>query len=46
MNEAWTRFKRDKVAVVGALAITVVSLAAIFAPALAPYDPFEQFFTS
>ena len=44
MNEAWTRFKRDKVAVVGALVIITVSLAAIFAPLIAPYDPYEQFF--
>ena len=44
MNEAWTRFNKDKIGVAGALVIIVVSLAAIFAPAIAPYDPFEQFF--
>ncbi len=44
MDEAWTRFKKDRVAVAGSLVIVIVSLAAIFAPAIVPYDPYEQFF--
>jgi peptide/nickel transport system permease protein len=44
MGEAWRRFKKDKVAVVGAVVIAAISLAAIFAPLITPYDPFEQFF--
>jgi len=44
MGEAWKRFKKDRVAVVGAVIIAAISLAAIFAPLVAPYDPFEQFF--
>ncbi len=44
MNEAWTRFKKDRVAVAGSLVIVTVSLAAIFAPVIVPYDPYEQFF--
>ena len=44
MNEMWRRFRRDKVAVVGALVIIAISIAAVFAPAVTPYDPHEQFF--
>lgn len=44
MNEAWRRFRKDKVAVVGALVIIVISFVAVFAPAVTPYDPYEQFF--
>jgi ABC-type dipeptide/oligopeptide/nickel transport system permease subunit len=34
------RLARDKVAVVAALALTLIGLAAIFAPVVAPYDPY------
>jgi peptide/nickel transport system permease protein len=44
MDEAWKRFRKDKVALVGAVVIAAISLAAIFAPLITPYDPFEQFF--
>jgi peptide/nickel transport system permease protein len=44
MGEAWRRFRKDKVAVVGAVVIAAISLAAIFAPLITPYDPYEQFF--
>ena len=44
MSDSWIRFKRDRVALVAALVVGVVSLAAIFAPMVAPYDPSEQFF--
>ena len=43
MNEAWNRFRKDKVAVVAAAVIVVISLAAFFAPLIVPYDPYEQF---
>ena len=44
MAEAWRRFKKDKVAVAGAVVIVAISLAAALAPFIAPYDPVEQFF--
>lgn len=44
MGEAWKRFRKDKVALAGAVIIAAISLAAIFAPLITPYDPFEQFF--
>jgi len=44
VSDSWIRFKRDRVALVAALVVGVVSLAAIFAPMVAPYDPSEQFF--
>ena len=44
MAEAWTRFKKDKVAVAGAVVIVAISLAAVLAPVIAPYDPTMQFF--
>jgi ABC-type dipeptide/oligopeptide/nickel transport system permease subunit len=47
---AWTRFKRDKVAVAGGLVVIFLILVAIFAPLLTdwfghPYDEFHQDFT-
>jgi len=44
MSETWRRFKKDKVAAVGAIVIVSVSLAAIFAPFIVPFNPYEQFF--
>lgn len=44
MDEVWSRFKKDKLALAGALVITVISLAAILAPLVTPYNPNEQFF--
>jgi len=44
MAEAWRRFKKDKVAVAGAVVILAVSLAAALAPFIVPYDPMKQFF--
>jgi len=44
MGEAWKRFRKDRVALAGAVIIAAISLAAFFAPLIAPYDPFEQFF--
>ncbi len=36
------RFRRNRLAVIGALIILLIVLMAIFAPLLAPYDPTEQ----
>jgi peptide/nickel transport system permease protein len=44
MAEAWTRFRKDKTAVFGACVIVIVVAAALFAPWLAPHDPYKQFF--
>ncbi len=40
MCEAWRRFKKDKVALTGAVVILAISLAAALAPFIAPYDPY------
>lgn len=44
MNEAWRRFRRDKFALAGLVVIAITVAAALLAPWIAPYDPFEQFF--
>lgn len=44
MNYALRKFRRNRVATVSAAVILLIVLAALFAPALSPYDPFEQFF--
>lgn len=44
MNDAWRRFRRDRIALAGAGVIVAITLAAVFAPVLAPFDPHEQFF--
>ncbi|HSR71486.1 MAG TPA: ABC transporter permease [Kiloniellales bacterium] len=44
MIEAWKRFRQDKVALAGMVIILAVSLAAVFAPLLAPHDPYQQYF--
>ena len=38
-SDFWLRFSRSKNAVIGAIIVTIVTLAAIFAPFLAPQDP-------
>jgi peptide/nickel transport system permease protein len=40
---AWRRLRRDWAAMFGAALIALITLAAIFAPLLAPHDPTEQF---
>jgi peptide/nickel transport system permease protein len=40
---AWRRLRRDRAAMFGAALIALITLAAIFAPLLAPHDPTEQF---
>jgi len=40
---AWRRLRRDRSAMAGATLVLLISLAALFAPLLAPHDPAEQF---
>jgi peptide/nickel transport system permease protein len=44
MHDFWKRFSKDKVALFGLAVIVIVTLAAVLAPVLSPYDPSEQFF--
>jgi len=44
MATSWTRFRRDKTAVVGLATIVLIVAAAALAPWLAPFNPSEQFF--
>ena len=44
MRDYWTRFRRDQLALVGLVVIIIFIAAAVLAPAIAPYDPSEQFF--
>jgi len=44
MNEAWRRFRRDKLALAGLAIIAVTVIMAALAPWVAPFDPAEQFF--
>ena len=44
MNEAWRRFRRDKLALAGLAVIAVTVLVAALAPWVAPFDPSAQFF--
>ncbi|MBF8284250.1 MAG: Peptide ABC transporter permease [Anaerolineales bacterium] len=40
---AWRRLRRDRTAMLGGMLVALISLAALFAPVLAPHDPAEQF---
>ena len=42
LSALWHRFASDRLAVVGLVIVVVVTLAAIFAPVVAPYDPNDQ----
>ena len=42
-QEVWSRFRRDKFAVVGMAVIIGLVIVALFAPWIAPYDPTKQF---
>jgi peptide/nickel transport system permease protein len=39
----WRRLRRDRTAMLGGMLVALISLAALFAPVLAPHDPAEQF---
>ncbi len=43
-QDAWTRLKRDKLAILGLAIILIILLLAIFAPLLSPYEYDEQNF--
>ncbi|MDQ3144383.1 MAG: ABC transporter permease [Pseudomonadota bacterium] len=43
-SRAWGKFLQNRAALIGGLVVAVVSLAALFAPILAPYDPFQTSF--
>ncbi|OZI53782.1 ABC transporter permease [Bordetella genomosp. 5] len=43
-NRAWNKFKRNKVALVGAFIVLFFVMLAIFAPLLASHDPFQTSF--
>ena len=38
-KDVWKRFKRNKLAMVGVALVVLLVLTAVFAPAIAPYDP-------
>jgi peptide/nickel transport system permease protein len=40
--DAWSRFRRNRLALVGLLLVVVLTLCALLAPWLAPYDPARQ----
>jgi peptide/nickel transport system permease protein len=40
--DIWSRYKRNKLALVGLVLVVVILLMAIFEPFITPYDPFEQ----
>ncbi|MDR3333132.1 MAG: ABC transporter permease [Synergistaceae bacterium] len=42
LREAWVRFRRNKLAMLGLAMTVTIILAAIFAGTLAPYDPIKQ----
>jgi len=44
MAYTWRRLLRDPLALVGIATVAAVSIAAVSAPAIAPFDPTEQFF--
>src|SRR5690606_9127449 len=42
-NSRWMRrFRRDRMAVAGVILVLLLSLVAVFAPWIAPYDPADQ----
>ncbi len=44
MSYTWRRLLRDPLALVGLVTVAAVTVAALSAPVIAPYDPTEQFF--
>ena len=44
MASTWRRLRRDPLALLGMATVAAVSFAALTAPAIAPFDPTEQFF--
>jgi len=44
MSYLWKKMRKNKVALFGAVIALLIIFTAVFAPLLAPYDPYEQFF--
>src|SRR4051812_44499506 len=44
LSSFWKRFARNRLALLGLAVISLIVLAAVFAPVLAPFDPAEQLF--
>lgn len=44
MSSSWRRFRRDRLALAGLAVVLAMVAAAVLAPTLAPYSPYEQFF--
>ena len=42
VGDAWRRFRRNRLALIGLLIVATLVVAAVFAPWLAPYDPAKQ----
>ncbi|PIE55205.1 MAG: peptide ABC transporter permease [Dethiosulfovibrio peptidovorans] len=40
--EAWVRFRRNRLAMLGLIMVLALAVIAILAPQIAPYDPFKQ----
>lgn len=43
-SQAWRRFRANRIAVAGLVVILLLTLMAIFAPFLSPYDPIDEIF--
>ncbi|MGI5127576.1 ABC transporter permease [Pseudonocardia sp. CA-107938] len=41
-RDIWTRYKRNRLALIGLVGVILLVLLAIFEPFITPYDPFEQ----
>lgn len=46
MHDSWRRFRRNRLAIVGASVVLLMVLLALFAPVIAPYDPLHQVYTN
>lgn len=45
MHDLWRRFRRNKLAIFGAVIVLTMVLLALLAPVIAPYDPLHQVYT-
>jgi ABC-type dipeptide/oligopeptide/nickel transport system permease subunit len=46
LQRFWRAFRRNRIALAGLVIVIIMIFAAIFAPAIAPYDPIEPHYTS
>lgn len=42
----WSSFRRNRIAILGLVIVSVMGIGALFAPVIAPYDPIEPHYTS